>query len=1108
MVRAQKVKQNKTESKAMSQSKDKSTAKTKSLSKTKSQSTSKTKQSSSTKAKSKHIVSSASSLLTEQKQANSAAQTKSAVRTKSEIQTNSAVQSRSAVQSKSTVHSKNIAKTQIATTDTANAASPKVAAKKPAARTKRGTKAGSANSVASATSAGSTASIAPVMNSATIAPVSHGVTAAHNASATTTIDSAATKMSASTTTAKSKADGSIRTSTVSRAKINPKVSTKTSSALEAMRAPEFSTDMANTDVSNTSKVAVTTKTATKIATKSSAISTNKPTKHSSKSSTPSKAKVSTEFSSKSAAESVTKTKAKRSTNSAGKSAAESSAEPNAESATESTTESKARKRAKASAKKPTASKNKQAPSSSTNTAASSSSQDTSSVVTPDTPSFSNQEALIQKTSQHSSDFLMPFSAVNYNDAPTGSLELSENTYSMTEAMAALDNAWKNSAPYAISEYQLATEPLTHNTSDAVLLNTEDNDLDSFKTNSRLSNSEKTQLPDHALEAASHITANLQPAQGSAELDAANELALSEIKLFSNVARPESGITNQTDLQSSTLMQHHMQHYNAYSQQLVLLSQRNNLNQFSTEEQSTLINEYFSIFNNALNIIMLNSNERSIVEQALEEIMNYAAPVFEAEYKTFFYMCYSAAPRALFWMLQYPFYANFFMSKSKALSTTLPRRVKSSTPEALDEKIMSEVNSTLDTYKQLRQRFADLSSPMLSLHDNIMLSLYEEQNMLRQQISQQPKLTQRGRIRAIVKSGGKMPDDHIRMRLRQVNRQLFALHNLRLSEIRQMSMALEKLAHSPKRLSEIFGTDFKHFYMPQQLILQKLNSWTTMFPFSQQCLLVQLDAGFIVRSPRMPEVLYTQLSFKKQELIILDGLEVCYSPELCAAIAHQSDTLDTTPKGSAKQTISKSKSGARAKSEAVSTFDQEEINSSFKALSLKLKSLQDTPEWQSQSNNLAWTDPDFEDDTSSTLWEQDDKLSLSSLDELLLKTTTTQLLQPSDFQLEHWTDEHVDGPMDDTEVFHIDAEQESTISNANSAKQQSSRKRKRASTVASSTSPVVSEYTTQQDSSSPASYISGVFFGSQGAANPSQLQRFNERNLLVDGHKTGFMVVTL
>lgn len=968
VVKAQKVKQNKTESKAMSQSKDKSAAQTKALSKTKKQSASKTKQPSSAKAKSRHIASSASSSLAEHKQSNSTSQSIPAVL--SELQT----------------------KTSTAATDTATLASTKVATQKPTVKNKKGTKAASAAS------------------------------------------------------AKSKACVSTKASAANKAHRSIVTASKTSAALKATLTTEISAD---TDSSTALKSVVNTKSATNVASQSSVASANKPTPKRAKTSTSSRVKK------------------------------------NISSTTDQVT-------AKVSLSNTTSS-NKQA-------AVNSSKQ----VATID----SNQDALTKNAPQHSNGFLMPYSAVDFNDSPTTSVDFSESAYKMTEAMAALDNAWKHSAPYSISEYQLSTEQLTHSATDAAILNTKENVQDGFKTTAHLAQSKKDLQPDSTLVSAPNLAASLQSTLGSTNLSVADEQAMSEIKLFSHVDPPESGITHQTNLQSSKLMQNHMQHYNAYSQQLVLLSQRSNLNQFSTEEQSTLINEYFSIFNNALNVIMLNSNERSIVEQALEEIMNYAAPIFEAEYKTFFYMCFSAAPRTLFWMLQYPFYSNFFMSKNKSLSASLSNKDKSSDPDAIDEKIMREVNSTLDTYQHLRQRFADLSAPMLSLHDNIMLSLYEEQNMLRQHILKQPKLTQRGRIRAIVKSGGKMPDDQIKMRLKQVNRQLFALHNLRLSEIRQMGMTLEKLAHSPKRLSDIFGTDFKHFYMPQQLILQKLNSWTTMFPFSQQCLLVQLDDGFVVRSPRMPEVLYTQSSFKKQSLIILDGLEVCYSPELCTAIDHQLNALNRT-KVSTKQASLKSQSGARAKLEAVPAFDPQEIDSSFKALSLKLKSLQDTPEWQNQSNNLAWKDPEFEDDSSSTLWEQDNNISPSSLDKLLLKTTTTQLLHPSDFQLEHCTDDSADEPMDDAEFFSIDADQERTASKDTSSRHKASCKHKQLSYAANAEYGIAKgSGSAQQNGSSPASYISGVFFGSQGAAYLSQLQRFNERNLLVDGRKTGFMVVTL
>lgn len=598
--------------------------------------------------------------------------------------------------------------------------------------------------------------------------------------------------------------------------------------------------------------------------------------------------------------------------------------------------------------------------------------------------------------------------------------------------------------------------------------------------------------------------------------------------------------------------------NPYTQEINRLALQSDLNSLSQSTQCSIVQEYFAIFTQALNTIMLNCNEREIVESGLETIITKAAPIFEIEYKNFFYMCIHAAPKALFWMLQYPFFSNFFLVKQRTLTLHMPKNLVI-THKIIDEQIALEVSTTMENFAELKKRFTLTSVPNLNLQDNIMLSLYEEQLLQKGLVKPLPQMTQRERIRKLVKLGGAFPADPAKLKLRQVNHQIFSLHNLRVTELRNMSIALEKLAHAPRRLSRIFGKDFKHYCMPMQLIMKKMDSWVELYPADQQCLLVQMDDGFLIRSPQDRSQVYTQDSFKEHPLIILAGLEVCYQtheepPEETEFIREYGDDSEYNYKGiAAFKELAAKMEAARERIRQQQRFDDHDLDTEYfnDLYQDEDEDDDDDDEWfdadeyqydedegneyddgddegddlafnrQSQSarSNQAqkpahWSDQNQakRNGSSQTKTVQTGgkaNVNLDEDDELYRKALAKRSLQASDFEISHldeFADDEVEDidELEDNETFDF-ADEDAVLGenndkpiNLNFTPNDMKNDEDEADEL----------FQDQKNKPCNPSFISGVYFGTQGAAFPSQLRRFNERNLLVDGLKVGFMIVTL
>lgn len=565
-----------------------------------------------------------------------------------------------------------------------------------------------------------------------------------------------------------------------------------------------------------------------------------------------------------------------------------------------------------------------------------------------------------------------------------------------------------------------------------------------------------------------------------------ELApIKSINLGEGVRKPEDFTTQSAHGEDEFIFNSAELNANPYTKEINRLSQCSSLNQFSPAEQSSLINEYYANFTQALNTIVLNCDNRFMVEQGLEHIMLYAPQVFATEYRNFFYICLSAAPKALFWMLQFPFYANFFLEKQQDLSLHMNRRSKAILNT--EEHVAQEVSSTLSQYRELRQQFSNTDTPNINLLDNMMLSLYEEQIMQSQQVTAQPKLTQRQKLRLSVKMGGRLPADPNKLRLNQINHQLLALYNLKVQDIKNMAHTLESLSHTPKKLHKIFGSALRKFSMSQQLLYKKMGSWTQIFPANQPCLLVDLDMGFLMRSPSEPSKVYSALSLKEQPLLILSGLEVCYNPNM-------SESLSTLAKPSlAKPSRKKAPSSAAAtKQHHLPDLDAAKLDADvlglikeqdhFTQLAKQMSKIQS--EYQaSHAGGLDLDDDDdlFDDETPFTF----DNLDTGKHDD---DDAHQHQLQVLDFLQEEYSED--DDSIQELRQMH------------------SPKNTKRRTAHLNRNSGKASPSQAPESAAHASTYMSGVFYGTQGALNASQLQLFNDRQLNVVEARLSFVVVIL
>lgn len=672
------------------------------------------------------------------------------------------------------------------------------------------------------------------------------------------------------------------------------------------------------------------------------------------------------------------------------------------------------------------------------------------------------------------------------------------------------------------------------------------DFDSIKTQHTWHVSQQVVLKDTNTQAKDHLE---RIAQISGIPNYAQVSHLPEISLATTVHKPATLAHTEHNKDESLLFSEQELHANAYTKELIKLAQCDNLRQFTPQEQSTLINEYYSIFTRALNTIVLNSNNRFMVEQGLEHILLYAPQVFASEYRNFFNICLNVAPKALFWMLQYPFFANFFLLKPQSLSTYISKNQKLTT--TLDEHIALEVSSTLQEYRELRRKFGEKSIPNINLQDNMLLSLYEEQILQRNLIEPSPKLTQRQRIRLQVQNNGIVPLDPAKQRLNLINHQIFALHNLKVRELRTMANSLESLAHNPNRLHKIFGSDLKSFHMNKQSLLQKMNSWTKIFPVEQQCLLVKMDQGFLLRSPQEPHKVYSINSFKETPLVILSGLEVCYQPEVNEPLkispqtstarpasslnadsyaiassastsgsisdlkfetnsikvadsrlddAYDKDTAASTEISSTVKSAQKPKVKSKAKSQRttktikhdVSGFDLSAIahaGNSFKHLGSQVRQTKDALKAKLQDK----TGMVFSDEMlGKAVLSKQDK---SYTNELSLPLTQSRYQQSKPSAVH-------------SKLQASDFIQDEYVENESNSDFTDSEIFKLDDALSEQQSLLTKDQDIQDQNNRPAAYLSGVFFGNQGESTISQLRHFNDRQLQVEDIQLGFMVVTL
>lgn len=515
-----------------------------------------------------------------------------------------------------------------------------------------------------------------------------------------------------------------------------------------------------------------------------------------------------------------------------------------------------------------------------------------------------------------------------------------------------------------------------------------------------------------------------------------------------------------------------------------LSTTTALNLKANQDQGTQFFDAFTLFSSALNTIVLNKDQRTIVEQALEEIIQHAAPIFEAEYKTFFYTCYYLAPQALFWMLQYQFYTDFFMLSEPACNAVVNKNTVWSRHLFTDLPLIGKISSLDEDHQALRERFAQEQIPSFNLHEHLLLNLYEELYHQKSLLAKRPHMTQRELIRHMVKHGGMMPEDPAKTRLKALSSQIYALNNLRLNEIRQMGSALAKLSRTPRRLQEIFGSDFKHYSMPQQQIAQKMNSWTTMFPQAQSCMLVQLDPGINVRSLTAPEKIYNHLSLKEHKLVILHGLEVCY--------CFEHSTTSATSKTKAKQKLTQGSLSANLPQYvAASQLQQESLDDASKSFSLLSQKVR-----QSKAQNARHQQSTLAHAHKAKVEHQPQASLFSSALHASDFTLVNQELPASD---DEWVDFN-----DEQDMYVVNDSSFYTESKDSPLSQQGHSKRPHVAQDTFNPSKATAPTTLPQN----ASYISGVFFGTQGAENAEQLAHLNQRGMQVNNKQVGFMVVTL
>lgn len=274
-------------------------------------------------------------------------------------------------------------------------------------------------------------------------------------------------------------------------------------------------------------------------------------------------------------------------------------------------------------------------------------------------------------------------------------------------------------------------------------------------------------------------------------------------------------------------------------------------EIADSEFNTMLTAYMMNYHRLVNTIIINSDKRLIVEEAIEEILERYRNFFEADYRNFFYIMFHSAPRVLFFMMRYPIMRELYLGRNDVFLTWgIYSHIGSKALRERVEKLPAYENVELQDRDYIRRNpLNSVHKALCNLARNNTIEDYSEKSTGRRGQKHVPK--RRG-IQPFV-----LPQTELRAKLFGMVK--YVNHDMEL-----MANAFLSLATSKDRLRALFGDNVKRFSLTDPSFAE---NWNALEPATQPCMIIHVGSEIVLRNNNGERALYEQEDIDRKFLVL-------------------------------------------------------------------------------------------------------------------------------------------------------------------------------------------------------------------------------------------------